>query len=436
MASRGFAASRFSAGLVARASAFAALAFVAVQLALVQHLYATAVVLAGLAGLAFLSLWRAVTQADRMFARFVEGVTAGEVDRAARTTGGLRRFADAIDRASETFRVQRVEQQRRIEALLTLVDSVPAALMVVDRGGRIVLSNRAARQLAGEDVAYLGDIAALGADAAARLQALSAGGREIVRLADGRLALAAALGFVAPGMEAQRLLSLQDVAAQLDAVELKAWQDLVRVLAHEMLNSLTPIVSLAESLQSRPHHKADVDEAIEVIARRSRGLMSFVDRYRKVAEIPRPTLGAVDLDALVGELSRLMAPLLAERALALETQVDPVGLTVSADRDLLEQAMINLLKNAIDAVAGVEQPTISLVCRINEGWVEISVIDNGPGIAAEDADKVFIPFFTTKVGGSGIGLSVARQIALAHHGRLDSSQPTPSGARFTLSLPA
>jgi two-component system, NtrC family, nitrogen regulation sensor histidine kinase NtrY len=433
MASSTSGATLFSAGLVVRALAFAALAYVALQSAL-AHLYATAVVLAGLAALVILDLWRAVTRADRLLARLAEGVTMGDLDRTGRGAAGFRQFALAIDDAAETLRNQRAAQQRRLDWLSGLVDSVPAALMVVEKSGRVVLANRAARNLAGEDAARLADIGALGSETAARLAALETGGREIVRLADGRLALASAIGFTAPGVEPQRLVSLQDVAGQLDAVELKAWQDLVRVLAHEMLNSLTPIVSLAESIQQRETVDTELAEAFDVIARRSQGLMTFVDGYRRVAEIPAPNVAPIDILVFFERLSRLLGPLFASRQVSFSTRVSPRSLAVRADADLLEQALINLIKNAVDAVDGAAAPAISVDCRGFDDRVEIGVQDNGAGFSAEDAERLFVPFFTTKPGGSGIGLSVARQIALAHHGRLDATR-TPVGAAFTLSLP-
>lgn len=434
MAFRG-GASGLSFGLVVRALAFSALAYVTV-LASLAGLYATALVLAALAALTVFDLWRAVTRADRMLARFADGVTMGDLDRMGRGAAGFRRFAFALDRAAETLRNERASRQTRLEWLLSLVDCVPAALMVVEPAGRGVLANLAARNLAGEDVGRLADIAALGPETARRLAALAPGGREIVRLADGRLVLASALGFAAPGAELQRLVSLQDVAGQLDVVELKAWQDLVRVLAHEMLNSLTPIVSLSESIQSRPSTDAELSGAIEVIARRSRGLMNFVDGYRKVAEIPAPELESVGLGPFLRNLSRLMAPVADAAGVPIEIVVMPPDLIARADPDLLEQALINLIKNALDACAGADAPAISIVCREHDDQVELAVRDNGPGIPAEHRDKVFVPFFTTKAAGSGIGLSVARQIALAHHGRLDVGGAGARGAVFTLRLPA
>jgi len=436
MASSPSGASLFSLGLVARSAVIGALAFAVVELLVVQHLYASALALAGLAALISNDLRHAVLRADRLLGRFVDGLAAGEFDRAGRGAGGFPALAQAIDQAAAGLQADRAATQRRIDQLQTLADSVSAALMVIAPDGAIVLANRAARKLAGEEVSRLADIAAIGRPAADRLLALAPGGREIVRLEDGRQMLAAAVQFRAPGAEPQRLVSLQDIAVELDAVELKAWQDLVRVLAHEMLNSLTPIASLAESLQRRLDQPAEIAAAVEVIARRSHGLMDFVDRYRKVAEIPSPALKPVPLAPFVAALDQLMSPMFEAAGVAYRSRVEPADLGVGVDAALLEQALINLLKNAADAVAGAASPSVLLSCGRIGDRVEIAVADNGPGLPAEVRDKLFVPFFTTKQGGSGIGLSIARQIALAHHGQLEARPLDPSGTAFVLALPA
>jgi len=148
---------------------------------------------------------------------------------------------------------------------------------------------------------------------------------------------------------------LQRLAGDLDAVELKAWDDMARVLAHEMLNSLTPIASLSESLDAllrQGDRNADVAAALETIRRRSRGLMSFVERYRTVVDVPEPQRQKLPLRALLADMERLIRPTLAERGIQLTTRIEPPELTVLGDRDLLEQALINILRNATEALSG------------------------------------------------------------------------------------
>ena len=214
-----------------------------------------------------------------------------------------------------------------------------------------------------------------------------------------------------------------------------------------MMNSLTPICSLSDSVATRLRRAAeegaapseisvDVARAVEVIARRSAGLMNFVERYRRLAETPMAVRAPVAMSEFVGALDRLMTPLMSEAGVDYASETEPANLAVEADRDLLEQATINLLKNALDAVAGLPDATIRLSCRLDDDHVVVAVEDNGPGLACADAETAFVPFFTTKASGSGIGLTLARQIALAHDGRVEHMRRAPTGAVFRLLLPS
>ena len=163
--------------------------------------------------------------------------------------------------------------------------------------------------------------------------------------------------------------------------------------------------------------------------------MNFVERYRRLAETPAAVRTPVAMGPFVAALDRLMTPLMTEAGVGYASEVDPPDLVVAADRELLEQATINLLKNALDAVAGRPGATIRLSCRLGDEEVAITVEDNGPGLVCDDAETAFVPFFTTKTGGSGIGLTLARQIALAHDGRIEHMRRAPTGAVFRLLLP-
>jgi two-component system, NtrC family, nitrogen regulation sensor histidine kinase NtrY len=173
-----------------------------------------------------------------------------------------------------------------------------------------------------------------------------------------------------------------------------------------------------------------------VIARRSQGLMHFVERYRRLADAPAAVKTKTPAKELVRRLDRLAEAMIGDSAIAYSSAVQPAWLTVEADPDLLEQAAINLLKNAVDAVRGRSGAKVRLTVTLEEDQVALTVADNGPGLPLADPEGVFVPFFTTKAGGSGIGLTVARQIALGHGGRLEYRAATPHGAVFQLLLPA
>jgi signal transduction histidine kinase len=204
------------------------------------------------------------------------------------------------------------------------------------------------------------------------------------------------------------------------------------------MNSLTPIASLSESLEHLMQGRDADPEAVaalEAIKRRSHGLMNFVERYRAVAELPAPTTGVVDITPFLDGIERLMSATFRERGIAYASRVVPEGIAARVDRELLEQALINLLRNAVEAVAGVPSPLIEIECSQSNTQIAFDVRDNGRGLPDEEPDRLLTPFFSTKPGGGGIGLSVARHVALAHGGQLNMRRRASGGAEFSLVLP-
>ena len=223
----------------------------------------------------------------------------------------------------------------------------------------------------------------------------------------------------------------------MEEAETKAWQKLISVLTHEIMNSIAPIISLSETLAEREIDKENDSEeyqvmrqAMETIHRRSRGLLSFVENYRTLTRLPQPTVQPIVLRTMLDSLQRLTSTY----GIVFSFKVYPEQLILNADKDMVEQLLLNLLKNAKEACEGVDAPKIELRAERIGSSIQITVSDNGQGIAPEALDKIFIPFYSTKAKGSGIGLSLCRQIVVRHRGKI-SVHSDCHGTRFQIEFP-
>ncbi|MEM8488999.1 MAG: ATP-binding protein, partial [Bacteroidota bacterium] len=229
--------------------------------------------------------------------------------------------------------------------------------------------------------------------------------------------------------ETYMLVSVQNIGAELEDQELEAVQHMTRVLAHEIMNSITPIASLAGSARHHleanstdkqgeiPEALVDLRDALDTIEKRSQGLLNFVNSYRQIARIPRPDFQLVEVGALFRRVSNLLGA--QANDVDLKIDVEPANLTVLADPDQMEQVLINLTKNAIESLEGKENGQVRLEGSLSRrSRVTLKVTDNGSGIAAENQSQIFVPFYSTKATGSGIGLSLSRQIMRRHGGSL------------------
>jgi two-component system nitrogen regulation sensor histidine kinase NtrY len=328
--------------------------------------------------------------------------------------------------------------------LQALLDTVSSVLIVLEDDGRVALANRSAHKFAGMPVIKLGQIAALSRLAADQIEALPAGTSEIVKLVDGQPALITVARF-GGSISTKRLISLQRITGNLDAVELKAWHDMMKVLTHEMMNSLTPITSLTESLADllsapttagegigTPHDPKDL---VETISRRSRGLMEFVERYRQIAELPTPKPQKIEVAEFLLRLERLHEARSQAAGVSFQFGVEPPRASFDADPVLLEQALLNLIGNAFDSLGSEPGGSIHVSCRLTDAATFLEVVDNGRGVGESDREHLFVPFFSTKSNGSGIGLNLARNIAMSHFGSVTYQPNTPKGSIFRIMLP-
>lgn len=223
----------------------------------------------------------------------------------------------------------------------------------------------------------------------------------------------------------------------MEEAETKAWQKLISVLTHEIMNSIAPIISLSETLSEQevfrdidPERYQIMQQAMETIHRRSKGLLSFVENYRTLTRLPQPSKQPIQMQSLLQSIQQLTA----SNGIDFFWSVYPTQLILNADKTMVEQLMINLLKNAHEACNGISEEKIEVKAEMVGDKVEITVSDNGQGISPEAIDKIFIPFYSTKANGSGIGLSLCRQIVARHKGKM-SVQSDKSGTRFKVEFP-
>ena len=243
------------------------------------------------------------------------------------------------------------------------------------------------------------------------------------------------------------LVTFNDIKEELEKKEIQSWQKLLRTLGHEIMNSVTPISSLTETslfqIQNNNgnlksiselniHTLEKIQKALKTIEKRSIGLYNFVDDFRKLAKIPEPVKAEFQVKDIFETVIQLLKPELKRDSIDICSSINPVNLIIKADCSLIEQVLINLIKNASEALLNSDNPKISLNAELINNMVQIKVKDNGPGISSEVLDNIFIPFFTTKEKGSGIGLSLSRQIMLLHGGNISVKSEPSIETVFTL----
>ncbi|WP_416307010.1 sensor histidine kinase [Neptunicella sp. SCSIO 80796] len=363
---------------------------------------------------------------------------------------GFAELGQAFSEILTRFQTTRADQEQQLRHLKAIVEHVPVPLMSIHANDQIVLWNNSARRLFGSHhVQRLSDLTQFGDDFSRQLTTLQAGERRLVDFVvdDMQHQLAVSATQIILAGQSERLLSLQDIQSELDKAQLQAWQDLVRVLTHEIMNSITPVASLARTavdLVEDSKHKAqnvpelaqdldDVAHAVHTVARRSEGLMQFVGSYRRLTRLPAPNTRRIRIQQLFSQVQTLATQQWQHKGIDLSVDIQPATLEMDIDVDMVEQLLINLLKNAEQALVDEQQPKVTMRAFLNRrGHVVIEIGDNGQGIADELKHKVFVPFFTTKKDGSGVGLALTRQVMIAHGGSVKLSQSELGGALFSL----
>jgi two-component system, NtrC family, nitrogen regulation sensor histidine kinase NtrY len=435
---------RFTLGLIAWVGALVAALIACIAAFVTPELGAARIVAAALAAGMFAGLWHHIMRTNRIVARFLDALRFGDtaVRFDAGAGSGFGQLGASLNAALARLRVEQERRADELRYLDALVDDLPIAVLTVDGAGHVALANKAARRLfAGETGTSPEDFARYGAsfarllgnsDASDTLLLLNIAGR-----AQRMLVRAASLERLG---QRTRAVSVQPIQGTLDAVEMAAQTDLVRVLTHEILNSLTPVTSLAGTAADllaepdlpRDPRIADAHSAVATLARRAQGLGNFIEAYRAVARTPEIRRQQFAAEPWAEELSRLFAARAPQ--VPLHVSVAPDRLALEGDPDLLAQVVINLLRNAEQAVTEVAAPALSLRLFAEGPATVIEVEDNGPGVPEALRQDVFLPFFTTRASGTGVGLNLARQIVVAHGGSIEVAAGASGGACFRIVL--
>lgn len=367
-----------------------------------------------------------------------------------RSFAGLK---EAFNQIMTGYQELRAEKESHYLYLQNVIEHVSVALICYGEDGEIFLMNQACQRLL--DRPYMSNVRILervDPKLLEAVQGLKTGERKLVKtvINDDLLNLSLRATEFKLQDTRYKLVSLQDIRSELDTREIETWQKLIRVLTHEIMNSVTPIISLTrvvhglltdENGQRRNLEDLEAEDAddilqsIQTIESRSKGLLHFVHAYRSLTRIQKPNFQPVNPADMLGQVCALLRPELQKRGITLDRGEVPEGLRIKADAELIEQVLINLVKNAMEALEGRPEPHISLrVTQTHDGRTLIQVRDNGPGIDEEYIDKIFIPFFTTKKKGSGIGLSLSQQIMRMHRGNINFQSTPGEGTTFTLAF--
>jgi two-component system nitrogen regulation sensor histidine kinase NtrY len=349
-----------------------------------------------------------------------------------KTFKGLRQSFKKITDELKKTRIEREIKQRYIEMVF---EHVGIGLISFDEDGRIEKINKAAKNLL--NISHATEISELDKvhhGLAEKLKSQQPGLQSLLKIKINNEILQVAIKSTITVIENKRIniISLQDIRNELEEKELDSWKKLISTLTHEIMNSITPIITLTVAIKrcfkqngniKSPENISienikDAIDSTNIIEERSKGLISFVDKYRSITKLPVPALTRISVSQLFSDLEMLFKDTFELKKIKFKKEIIPDNLNITADKKLMEQVLINLIKNSLDAMKDYKKGLVIFRAFEENNNVNIQIIDNGPGIPDEILENIFTPFYTTKEKGTGIGLSISRQIIRMHKGKI------------------
>jgi nitrogen fixation/metabolism regulation signal transduction histidine kinase len=404
------------------------------------------------------ALFKYVDKTNRDLASFLESIRFSEFTRSFQVEGMGSSFDElnkAFNDVIKDFQTVRTEKEEHFHYLQSIVQNIDVSIIAYQKDGTVEMINKAAKklfQISGlKNVKQLYQISG---ELVEKLLTITPGESALIKVQqeDDLLQLAINSTEFKIHNKTIVLVTIKNIQSVLEEQETEAWQKLISVLTHEIMNSITPIASLSSTIdlmiknlqELNPEEPAsnldpetiqEIQQGLQTIHKRSTGLLHFVNTYRNLTRIPKPNFKITTVKNLFDNIIPLMNDEITQAGISFHSEIEPSDIEFSVDIELLEQVVINLFKNAIHALEGVKNPQITMKAFLNKrGRVTIQVVDNGVGILPEVLDKIFIPFFTTKPKGSGIGLSLSRQIMRLHNGSITAYSVPSHGTTFTMTF--
>jgi two-component system, NtrC family, nitrogen regulation sensor histidine kinase NtrY len=445
---------RFSVGITLRILGIIACIFAGIWLYLTKGMLLAPVILGlGVLALAGEMIFY-VNSINHKLARFLDSIRFTDFSSSftsdSKMGGSFREVNQAFNEVMEVFKKTRAEKEEQMLFLQVIIQHINTGIVSFDTDGKIGVINNAAKHLLQiPQFRSIHDLAKLSEKLLAEILDIKPGQRISFKV-NPTLHLIIQSTSLKMGGKSWTLLSFQNINPELQSNELEAWQNLTKVLRHEIMNSITPISSLVESLRtildedSYVQHEGilikkegflDVQEGLDTIANRSKGLVNFVNAYRDYTNIPVPKKELIAVESLIENVCQLMREELKSKNISLQKTIHPPQLEIGCDRDQITMILINLIKNAIESLQNQADRQIH-IRAIGQGDLGslIQIEDNGPGIVPEALERIFVPFYTTKKTGSGIGLAISRQIMNLHRGSLTVESEPDKRTAFSLNF--